>query len=120
MISHSIHVWCRQRRESTQSCSLKNDNVSQGFAEKHTRRNVASMEVYMKQDEVVRCCGNIAANLEEYASKSNKKERKNKKYIELLRAEYTKREKIIEDINTVYSEIRYMVQNHTIHAAQAK
>ena len=32
--------------------------------------------------------------------------------IELLRAEYTKREQVIEDINTVYSEIRYMVQTH--------
>jgi len=70
------------------------------------------MEAPAREDDAARYYANINANLEEYANKSNKKERKNKKYIELLRAEYTKREQVIEDINTVYSEIRYMVQTH--------
>lgn len=76
------------------------------------RRNVTSMDVPMKEDDAGSYYAKINANLEEYANKSNKKERKNKKYIELLRVEYSKREQVIEDINTVYSEIRYMVQTH--------
>jgi len=54
---------------------------------------------------------NITKNLQEYENTLNRKERKNKKYIALLRAEYTRRADIIEEINSVYTEIRYLEKN---------